>query len=258
MRQCFNSGMGRGQSLGPSRRIETSDRHASAARCWLDHPRLDRRSFLQNALFLAERAYRIPRCFQGLEAVMRHKARLKRYIMERVALALGPLLKEVDRVDHAGDLLYHVFPTLQVNRPVKDFRVHRNLLDFLLIQRSHRLRRAAEFYMFSGKRCFKTIVSDLARQYPRFLGSFYERLPGSLRIAFSFKALEQSKPCNQVLLTLRRTYRPVMQEHVSGLHCIGDEVPHPAVLAGVNGHTRLPAVVRHDAAEPQGRGLVPC
>lgn len=92
------------------------------------------------------------------------------------------------------------------------------------------------------------------RQDIRFLRCLYERLPRLLGITLPLKAAQQRLPGLHMLRPFWRSLGPVMQEHVSGLHCIGDEIAHSPVLAGVHGHSWFPAV-SHAPKRIEGRAV---
>lgn len=90
-------------------------------------------------------------------------------------------------------------------------------------------------------------------KYACLLGSLYKCLSSLLSIAFPLKASEQGHSSHQVLLPLRSTYGPVMQENLSGSHCVGDEISSSAVFASVNRYARFPVIASHAHQRGAGR-----
>ena len=85
----------------------------------LDHPRLNRRFLLKNALLHTEGADRISSDLHRLEPVVCHRARPQRGLVEYVAFGFWPFLQILDRVSHTGDLAHQVLTFLQIDRFVE-------------------------------------------------------------------------------------------------------------------------------------------
>lgn len=131
-------------------------RCSPAARRGLDHPRLNRRFLLKDALLLAESPDGVSCDLDRLQAIVGHDAGSKRGLVEDVPALFGPFLKELDRVDDIGNLADQVLSVLQVDGLREVSGIHISLIFDERFQWLSRQFTAACFDLMSPAGSFKT------------------------------------------------------------------------------------------------------
>jgi hypothetical protein len=111
---------------------------STATRFDFDHPGQYRGSFHKNALLVRKGAESVARHLSWLVAVVCQVTGPQGCLVNDIAISIGPLLKEIDRVVEVCDFEDQILPFTQVNWSIKHLRVHLYPTEFVGFQQGRR------------------------------------------------------------------------------------------------------------------------